>query len=395
MFVLLKRDIPFCEFRLGKELQLSLILSSSFLPHCIYVRVLNKKRSVCGTGVACHSIVAHDTNRERKRKRKTSQRPWSNLPEDILQLVVERLYVVYRIHLHAVCKNWVLTPIHDIPSIDKLSWILNYCFSPHHTICSLSYPYRKGPYIIEKERGWIPTRSLLFRATACASRCGWVLFSEKIRQYYVYNPLTKEIISLHRLELPQHDYHFEHFATFSSNPTSSDCVFVVPTICDRGQYFFISTYSIGNKTWKTHNFTCLHPYFFSTHELSSFHIATQEWRLLSNEPPLINEWNFTKETRYFVAHEVDRAPGCNIFRYDWLDGAWKKMESLEGGALFLGKPSFGVSREQTKMVANRVYYFSSHTSKPSFLVYGSTGMEEKSDKSDKSVCSQTSQNKIY
>lgn len=29
--------------------------------------------------------------------------------------------------------------------------------------------------------------------------------------------------------------------------------------------------------------------------------------------------------------------------YDWLDGAWKKMESPEGGALFLGKPSLGVS----------------------------------------------------
>ncbi|KAJ9697320.1 hypothetical protein PVL29_009220 [Vitis rotundifolia] len=330
--------------------------------------------------MASHSIVTHDTNRERKRKIKTSQRSWSDLPEDILRLV-----------------NWLLTPIHDIASIDKSPWVLNYCFSPHRTICSLSDPYRKLPYIIEEERGWddergwIPAGSLLFRATAYASRYGWVLFSEKIRQvvhstlyhvrhYYVYNPLTKDIISLPRLELPQHDYHDEHFATFSSNPTSPGCLFVVPTLCNRGIYFFISTYSVGDKAWKTHKFICRYPcYFsFSTHDMASM------------------EGSFNL---YLTKLEVDRAPGCNIFRYDWLDGAWKKMESLEGGALFLGKPSFGVSGgEQTKMVANRVYYFSSHTSRPSFLVYGSAGMEEKSDKSDKSdksVCSQTSQNKIY
>lgn len=158
--------------------------------------------------MASHSIVTHDTNRERKRKIKTSQRSWSDLPEDILRLVVEQSYLVDRFRLRPVCKNWLLTPIHDIASIDKLPWVLNYCFSPHRTICLLSDPYRKLPYIIEEERGWddergwITAESLLSRATAYASRCGWVLFSEKIRevfnstlyhayQYYVYNPFTK------------------------------------------------------------------------------------------------------------------------------------------------------------------------------------------------------------
>ena len=49
------------------------------------------------------------------------------------------------------------------------------------------------------------------------------------------------------------------------------------------------------------------------------------------------------------------------------------MESLEGGVIFIGNPSFGVlAGEHTKMVANRVYYFSSHTyiPTPSFIVYG-------------------------
>ena len=78
---------------------------------------------------------------------------------------------------------------------------------------------------------------------------------------------------------------------------------------------------------------------------------------------------------------VDRVPECDIFRFDWMESDWKKMESLEGGAIFLGNPvlgvpSFGVSSaairgEETKMIANRVYYISSHTSKPCSLVYGS------------------------
>ena len=33
------------------------------------------------------------------------------------------------------------------------------------------------------------------------------------------------------------------------------------------------------------------------------------------------------------------------------------MDNLEGGVIFVGKPSFGVSAgKKTKMVANRVYY---------------------------------------
>ena len=57
---------------------------------------------------------------------------------------------------------------------------------------------------------------------------------------------------------------------------------------------FISTYSIGNKTWKTHNTPLAHAMAYMAGGvycynagggLSAFHIATQEWKLLSNEKP--------------------------------------------------------------------------------------------------------------
>ena len=124
--------------------------------------------------MASHSILTVDKSKKRKR----SWRPWSKLPEDLLRLVVEQLYLVDQIHLHTVC--------------NKLPWIMYCFFSPHHTICSFFEPCRKLPYIMEEERGWddergrITAGSLLSRATACASRCGWVLFSEMIREVFNY-----------------------------------------------------------------------------------------------------------------------------------------------------------------------------------------------------------------
>ena len=107
-------------------------------------------------------------------------------------------------------------------------------------------------------------------------------------------------------------------------------------------------------------------------------------------PHRTNDYSFMLSTYYFVAYgghlhqiylkklKADKMPECYILKYDWLDGAWKRMDSFEGRALFLGKPSFGVSAgEQTIMVANRVFYFSSQISTPKFLVYNMIKTEER------------------
>ena len=390
--------------------------------------------------MASDSILTVDESRKRKRSWRST---WSDLPEDLLRAVVERLCLKERIRFRAVCKNWEACPIHDIPITDKsLPWLMYYCFSSHHSICSILDPCRrKMSYVMEEEGGWddergsITAGSLLSTAIPCASRCGWVLFFEKMRkvvnssslhhvyQYYVYNPLTKVIISLPPLELPQHCYNVGGLATFTSDPTSPDYLFAVPTIShtqDEDNFFFISTlYSSNkqgngsdnnNKTWKTHDDFPVHAmaymggilYCYNSIEgLSSFHVATQEWRLLSSKPTLIDgriititAQNFIQGSWYFIAYgghlhlvylstEKLEAPECNIFKYDWLDGSWRKMESLEGGVIFIGKPSFGVpAGKHTKMVANRVYYFCSHTYIPTpyFIVYGSSSAGTRGDK---------------
>lgn len=65
---------------------------------------------------------------------------------------------------------------------------------------------------------------------------------------------------------------------------------------------------------------------------------------------------------YLRDSDAGKPPQCTIFKFDWLNKAWIEMESLEGGAMLLGVISFGISAgEQTRMIANRVYYFSSNT----------------------------------
>ena len=147
---------------------------------------------------------------------------------------MERLHLVDWICFLAVCKNWLLALIHDI-QLDKLPWIMNYWFLTDLTICSLSELFCKLPYILKDEMVW----NLLSCATVCASRFGWVLFGKRVYEivkvtfYYVYNPVTKEIVSLLRFKWQQgqkHNYLWENQATFSSAPTSPDCVFIMPLV---------------------------------------------------------------------------------------------------------------------------------------------------------------------
>ncbi|KAL6311674.1 hypothetical protein AAG906_007402 [Vitis piasezkii] len=269
---------------------------------------------------------------------------------------------------------------------------MNYWFWNDPTMCSLSEPSRKLPYILTDERAW----NLLSNATVCASRFGWVLLAKRVYElynvtfYHLYNPLTKEIISLPRFKwqrAQRHKYLWEKLATFSSVPTSPECVFIVVHVCNRKKSSSAHT-QWGYKMEDTSAviLQCCYP----------------EWRLLTERHwKECRVWTLVGWVSYFLAYgghlylvelrgfEFDlHIPECDIYKFDWLDRDWKKMESLEGGAIFLSEFPFGISAgEQTKMVANRVYYFSCQGCSPRFLIYGSeekrlAGIGEKFESQD-------------
>ncbi|RVX18794.1 hypothetical protein CK203_006982 [Vitis vinifera] len=285
---------------------------------------------------------------------------WSVLPQDLLRLIVERLSLVDLIRLRAVCKDWLLAPIHDLQPIHNLPWIMNHWFTLTSRLCLLFEPFRRLPYVIEDthvipgKMGLPPGSTELPAATVCASRSGWVLFTEGL-EYCLFRRVVKDMASNVRVTLyrkaPEHQTLFRDFAaTFSSIPTSPDCVFFVshPSTSDQ---IFTSTHSIG----------------------------INHGRLIPLPVPmrrviLLRVW-FTWKAVFIVLAKGDYwHPSISLPKsggrwFDWLDRVWVKMESLEGGAIFLGNPCFGVSAgEKTKMVANRVYYFLWHT--PTFITYG-------------------------
>ncbi|KAL6311677.1 hypothetical protein AAG906_007408 [Vitis piasezkii] len=104
------------------------------------------KRKRSGKSNRLRKIAIVDRKRGHRSRRKKGSLP--DLPRDIP--ILERLHLVDRIRFRAVCKNWLLAPVHYIQP-DKLPWIMNYWFSSDPTICSLSEPSRKLPYILKDE----------------------------------------------------------------------------------------------------------------------------------------------------------------------------------------------------------------------------------------------------
>ena len=71
--------------------------------------------------------------------------------------------------------------------------------------------------------------------------------------YSICYPLTGDIISLPRLEMAWHEGDLGCFSTFTSHPTFFNSVFIVWMIVSDDashQHWVISTYSIGDQSWK-------------------------------------------------------------------------------------------------------------------------------------------------
>ena len=252
-----------------------------------------------------------------------SSSSWSDLPREILWLIDQRLYLRDRVRFRFVCNNWRLPPL-----FDKLPWLFN------RTICSLSDdPYRKLHYFTQKSKGssHTPEGRYQFLAIASASRYGWILFHDKTTQalikpkkllihnysceYYVYNPRTNAVISLPRLNLPQHHgYYFLHLATFSSDPTSLDCKFYVPTVSFMGTHFFINTYSIKDTKWELK---------IQNGRLINFVVLTHVQLLLLLWHIWIEVFTFTVERELWYASKFSTKRGACFFRNNFPCGVLK------------------------------------------------------------------------
>lgn len=167
-------------------------------------------------------------------------RPWSNLPDDIISSIMQFLNMPDQIRFSCVCKNYRRQPIHHDRPVDRLPWLVT-CHDSESDgfLCKLFDPLQKNPQEVHQVSG----RSIggWFRPNYVMSKDGWLFFLKEKHRYvdelFLFCPYTKEIISLPELhhgfwEYKNHCYYSAgermRILTFSSpNPKSEQCVFYV------------------------------------------------------------------------------------------------------------------------------------------------------------------------
>ncbi|CAK7340794.1 unnamed protein product [Dovyalis caffra] len=253
------------------------------------------------------------------RKKKKMEGAWANLPEDLLVTVFSRMAFLDQIRSRAVCKNWKqLTK--DIKPVDKL-----------------------------------PMHRKYVGAEVCDSKDGWVLFRKHrvdTTFFFAHSPFSNEIV-----ELPNNlgrDFR-KGKATFSSSPTSPDCVFFAAkhphiSICRRGDQVWteINTSSIDrfyearDLAFLNGNFYCL----LRGGALISWKVARQRWHrydtkkapcfhtgkdcLIESDGQLLRLKYARNDDKYW----------CQLSRFDFSQENWVEEESLGDRAVFVNSRSF-------------------------------------------------------
>ncbi|KAJ4701110.1 F-box protein [Melia azedarach] len=169
----------------------------------------------------------------------SSSSSWSDLPEDIICLILNRLHYIDQIRFRAVCKGWrELADGRGVKSLDKLPWMMTIGDSINSYY--LFDPSEKRKYTIRN--------SMLNDARVLASKQGWVLFTEETittDALFFYTPFTDQIIRLPKLNINLPTY---YATTFTTSPVSPNCEIFTAIIIDKK--IIISMCKPGDKRWK-------------------------------------------------------------------------------------------------------------------------------------------------
>lgn len=151
---------------------------------------------------------------------------WTDLPEEILEIIMKKLVRSERIIMSSTCKNWQNRYLEfgscSNNSYEVLPWLMACAWDVG--IINLFDPTAQRTYTLKSKPRRKPYTILDFY-----SRNGWTLFSlEKPDRvcFFLYTPFTNEIIELPELKI-RLDLKPEFSSAFLSTPTSSDCTVIV------------------------------------------------------------------------------------------------------------------------------------------------------------------------
>ncbi|KAJ4813578.1 F-box/kelch-repeat protein family [Rhynchospora pubera] len=209
------------------------------------------------------------------------------------------------------------------------------------------------------------------------SKDGWVLTSTKdYNSLFIVNPLRREYFSLPKFNSRRYVL---RDLSFSSAPTSSDCVVVILEIT-LGGVLEISTWSPGEEQWKTTSFhdhdefDCVLPcktvfysgefYFYRKGgELLIVNPYKRTRKVLEIEAPI----KMTLIKGAMECHLVDSggdlitvfrgrtADPIRIFKLDRLNMVWKELHDMGGVTLFLDRRATLATSCLEKLCRNQIY----------------------------------------
>lgn len=291
---------------------------------------------------------------------------WSELPAELLELIMCHLTLEDNVRASVVCKKWH-APAISVRVVNQSPWLMY--FPKFGNLYEFYDPAQRKTYSLE-----LPE---LYGSRVCYTKDSWLLlYRPRTHRVFFFNPFTRDMIKLPRFELTY------QIVAFSCAPTSSSCVVftvkhISPTVVA------ISTCHPGATEWVTDNYQNRLPFVSSiwnklvfcngifyclslTGWLGVFDPVKRDWGVLVVPPPKCPENFFAKnwwKGKFMVEHKGDILviyTCCSenpiIFKLDQSKMAWEEMKTLDGVTLFASFLSSQSRADLPGIMRNSVYF---------------------------------------
>ncbi|PWA37911.1 F-box domain, cyclin-like protein [Artemisia annua] len=291
---------------------------------------------------------------------------WSDLPVELLEIIISQLTLRDNIRTSKVCKRWLSVAL-SVRKVNKPPWLMYFPKLGH--LFEFYDPSERKTYSLE-----LPE---LHGCRICYNKDGWLLlYKPRTMRVLFFNPFTREMIKLPRFEMTY------QIVAFSSSPKSPDCILftvkhVSPTVVA------VSTCHPGATEWTTVNYHNRLPFVSSiwnklvfcnglfyclslTGWLGVYNPVEHTWSIRIVPPPRCPDNFFVKnwwKGKFMAEHNGDifviytcYSENPIIYKLDQVNKEWVEMEDLEDVTLFASFLSSHARTDLLGMMRNSVYF---------------------------------------
>ncbi|KAL7247783.1 hypothetical protein ACSBR2_002653 [Camellia fascicularis] len=302
----------------------------------------------------------------REKEVQGEKQTWSELPTELLELIMSHLTLKENICASVVCKRWFSIAV-SVQVVNQPPWIMY--FPKFGDLYEFYDPAQRKSYSLELPQ--------LHGSRVCYTKDGWLLlYRPQTRRVFFFNPFTQELIKLPKFEMTY------QIVAFSSAPTSPGCiVFTVKHISPT--VVAISTCHPGATEWTTVNYHNRLPFVSSiwnklvfcnglfyclslTGWLGVFDTQERTWIIRVVPPPKCPVNFYAKnwwKGKFMVEHEGDIfviytccSENPIVFKLDQTNKVWEEMKSLGGVTFFASFLSSQARIDLLGIMRNSIYF---------------------------------------